>query len=175
MPYLASKMAVELPLLFVQALVQTLCVYFLIGFQGNFGLLVTAWWALGLASNSVAIAVGCTVTNVKDAAELTPLVFVPQLLFSGFFVSISSIPVWLRWAQWLCSLKYTLNLLLLIEFSPDVCSENSETESNCNSLFARNDISSDLIWFYVLVLFGLFLGFRLLGGFLLVKRARTVF
>lgn len=125
-PYLFSKMAVEAPLLFTQSLCQTLCTYFLIGFQGNFGLFVTVFWLLGLASNSVAICAGCVVDDVKKAAELTPLIFVPQLLFSGFFVAINAIPVWLRWAQWLCSLKYTLNLLLLIEFNNDVCGARYE-------------------------------------------------
>ncbi|GMH52876.1 hypothetical protein TrLO_g10234 [Triparma laevis f. longispina] len=174
-PYLFSKMAVEAPLLFTQSLCQTLCTYFLIGFQGNFGLFVTVFWLLGLASNSVAICAGCVVDDVKKAAELTPLIFVPQLLFSGFFVAINAIPVWLRWAQWLCSLKYTLNLLLLIEFNNDVCGASPGAQANCNSLFARNDIQTSLIWFYILILMCLFLGFRFLGGLLLINRSRTVF
>ena len=37
-------------------------------------------------------------------------------LFAGFFIPITSIPVWLRWAQYLCSLKYSLNLLVVVEF-----------------------------------------------------------
>mmetsp|Transcript_4244 Transcript_4244/g.4120 ORF Transcript_4244/g.4120 Transcript_4244/m.4120 type:complete len:120 (-) Transcript_4244:302-661(-) len=32
------------------------------------------------------------------------------MIFSGLFTSISNIPVWLRWIQWLCSLKYGVNL-----------------------------------------------------------------
>jgi len=41
-----------------------------------------------------------------------PVVFVPQLLFSGFFISIDSIPVCVRWARYLCSLTYALSLLV---------------------------------------------------------------
>ncbi len=41
----------------------------------------------------------------------------PQILFAGFFIPISLIPVWLRWAQYLCALKYGVNILLVIEFS----------------------------------------------------------
>ena len=33
-------------------------------------------------------------------------VFVPQLLFAGFFIQAEQIPVWLRWAQYTCALKY---------------------------------------------------------------------
>ena len=48
--------------------------------------------------------------------ELSPLLFVPQLLFAGFFIKTDQIPVFLRWAQYLCSLKYAINLILCIEF-----------------------------------------------------------
>lgn len=37
-------------------------------------------------------------------------------LFAGFFVPVEDIPVWLRWAQYLCGLKYSLNLLTVVEF-----------------------------------------------------------
>lgn len=43
------------------------------------------------------------------------VLFVPQLLFAGFFVAIKEIPVWIRWAQYLCSLKYSINLVLIAE------------------------------------------------------------
>ena len=175
LPYLVSKMLVELPLLFAQVLLQAVCTYFLVGFQGPFILIVLVWWLLSLASNSVAIAVGCTVSDVKTAAELTPLLFVPQLLFSGFFVSISQVPAFLRWAQWLCSLKYTLNLALLVEFNGGVCGASAAARDNCDSLFGRNDIDGNDVWLYLLVLIGLFLGLRVIGAWLLVARARTVY
>jgi hypothetical protein len=43
---------------------------------------------------------------VKDVTELAPLLFVPQILFGGFFIRTSLIPVWLRWAQYVCGMKY---------------------------------------------------------------------
>ena len=33
-------------------------------------------------------------------------VLVPQLLFAGFFIQAEQIPIWLRWAQYTCALKY---------------------------------------------------------------------
>ena len=35
-----------------------------------------------------------------------------QMLFAGFFIRTSQIPVFLRWAQYVCVLKYSINLLL---------------------------------------------------------------
>ena len=46
LPYLASKMLVEGPLLFAQCAAQALCTYWLIGFNGNFMLLTLIWWML---------------------------------------------------------------------------------------------------------------------------------
>jgi len=101
-PYVLSKVVIEAPTLFLQIILQSLCTYFLIGLQGSYILTVLTWFALALATNSTALLVGSIVTDVKQAAEVTPVIFVPQLLFSGFFVATQNIPVWLRWAQWLC-------------------------------------------------------------------------
>ena len=114
MPYFISKVCFEVPLAFAQSLVQWLVVYWLIGFKGNFVLLLLASWGLGLASASVAVLLGCAVADVKTATELMPVLLVPQMLFAGFFVSTDQIPEYLRWAQYLCSLKYAMNILSII-------------------------------------------------------------
>ena len=58
---------------------------------------VTAGWGTGVASSSLAIILGCLVSDVKQASEFGPLLFVPQILFAGFFIKNSQIPIWLRW------------------------------------------------------------------------------
>jgi hypothetical protein len=62
------------------------------------------------------MALGCAVTDVKDVTEMAPLLFVPQLLFAGFFIATSEIPLMLRWCQWLCGIKYALNIILYVSF-----------------------------------------------------------
>ena len=54
-----------------------------------------------------------------QAMQAAPAIFVPQFLFAGFFVKLSQIPVWIRWAQYLCSLKFGINLLMINEFGGD--------------------------------------------------------
>jgi hypothetical protein len=83
------------------------------------------------------------------------------------------IPVVLRWAQYLCSLKYALNILLIVEFGEKSCSAGAE--SLCEELLRSNEVEVDLKWLYYLVLFLLFLIFRVGAMFLLMARARTVF
>lgn len=106
---------------------------------------MSAAWALGVASSSVAVVLGCSVPDVKAVAELAPAVFVPQILFAGFFVRISQIPVYIRWAQYLCALKYCLNLIMIIEFS-DCGSFSSNPEiadMACDQLLEQNDVVKD--------------------------------
>lgn len=90
--YFLSKIATELPLAFVQTVLGMLIAYFLIGLKGNFILLCIAFWLLGIVSSSVAMLVGSVLSNVKQASEASPALFVPQILFSGFFIRIQLVP-----------------------------------------------------------------------------------
>merc|ERR1719174_3443077 len=84
--------------------------------QGNFFLLVCVAWALSMTAASTALMVGCSVANAQSAQELAPLIFVPQILFTGIFIPIGLVPVWLRWLQYLAALKYAINLGCIVEF-----------------------------------------------------------
>jgi len=71
---------------------------------------------LAMASTALAVTLGCAVEDPKLAQELLPLLFIPQMLFAGFFVAPDLIPAWLRWAQYLCSLTYGTRIGLVAEF-----------------------------------------------------------
>ena len=74
--YFLSKVIIELPLTFIQTIVQYILAYFLMDLQGNFIYLVLASWGLGAASCSVAVILGCSVSDVKSVSEFAPLLFV---------------------------------------------------------------------------------------------------
>jgi len=171
--YFLSKAFFEIPICFVQALVQFIIVYFMIGFQGNFIYLVLAAWGTGVASSSLGIILGCLVGDVKQASEFGALLFVPQILFAGFFIRTSQIPAWLRWAQYLCSLKYGVNLAYITEFSVRNCSPGAELV--CNGVFEKNNIVQDKWWVYMLILFALTIAFRAIGCYILSKKAKKFY
>ena len=173
--YFLSKTSLELPLTFVTTLIQFILCYFLIDMQGSFGIIVGANFGLAAASCSVAVFLGCVVNDVKDATELATLLFVPQLLFSGFFINTELIPQFLRWAQYLCSLKYALDLVLATEFNPSVRSCKGDAASNCSTVLSNNNIDPYLWWFYMLMLIVLFVFFRAIGAFALVRRAKRFY
>ena len=173
--YFTSKLVIELPLTFCQTVVQYVIVYFLVNLQGSWINLVLSSWGLGVASASIAMLLGCLVSDAKQVTELSPLLFIPQLLFAGFYIRLSQIPVFLRWAQYLCSLKYAMNLILYIEFNPS--NENCEGDANrnCAAVIASNDIVTGQWWVYMLILIALFVGFRTLGAVVLAKKAKSFY
>jgi hypothetical protein len=175
--YFLSKLVVEIPMNFVQTLEAFILTYFLLGMQGNFILIVLAAWGLGMCSCSVAVCMGCSVGDVKSVTELAPLLFVPQMLFVGFFIRTSLIPVFLRWAQYLCSLKYAMNLIILTEFrlTSSSCTSSPAAYANCESLIKSNEIDEDRYYIYILLLFGLFAVFRIFAAFILQQKAKKFY
>lgn len=178
--YFITKILIELPLTYLQCIVAYTLTYFLLELRGSFFVLVTYAWLLGMSSASVAVIIGCSVKDVKSVAELAPAVFVPQLLFAGFFVRTSFIPTWLRWAQYLCALKYALNLLTIEEFSRDGhCEMNTDNPSvSCamsDNLLEANDIKVDEEAVYIGVLLALFVSFRLIAAIILKRKAAVFF
>lgn len=171
--YFLSKASVELPLVFLQVLIQFLIVYFLVKLQGDYFLLVLAGWGTGIASSSLGVVLGCLVTEIKYATELSPLIFVPQFLFAGFFIRLQQIPIWLRWAQYLCALKYGFNLSMLIEFSEETCAPGAKT--NCENLLNANDVRQSDWWIYTVVLIAITLGFRAIGCCILAHKAKEYY
>ena len=136
----------------------------MIGLQGSFGIIFAVCYMLAMASAALAVALGCSVDNPKLAREMLPILFVPQLLFCGFFVTPELIPVWIRWAQYICSLTYSVRLALVAEFG------DCETEA-CIGQLDRVHANSDDTWWYWLVLCMLFAVFRLLALSLLRLKA----
>ena len=173
--YFISKIVTELPLSFLQTVVQYIIVYFMVGMQGSWIYLVLASWGLGLASSSAALVLGAAVPNVKDVTELAPLLFVPQLLFAGFFIRTAQIPVWIRWSQYLCGIKYAMNLVLLTEFDSTNKSCQGGAAFNCETVISSNDISKPNFWVYIILLVAIFLGFRILASIILVHKAKRFY
>lgn len=145
----------------------------MIGFQANFGEFLIIAYALAMSSTALAVLLGCAVEDPKLAQEMLPILFVPQMLFAGFFVSPSLIPAWLRWAQYLCTLTYAVRLSLVAEFDQDCGSPDANL--SCQRLLTNIEASQEDVWWYWIVLVGLFAAFRLLAVMILRKKATKFF
>eukprot|EP01064_Diplonema_japonicum_P029718 TRINITY_DN4874_c0_g1_i1.p1 TRINITY_DN4874_c0_g1~~TRINITY_DN4874_c0_g1_i1.p1 ORF type:complete len:686 (+),score=102.72 TRINITY_DN4874_c0_g1_i1:51-2108(+) len=181
-PYFTSKLLVEVPLTILQSAVLFFTTFWIMELNGNFAYLVLATSLLGLVAASTALLIGAISSNPQVAIQLSPLLFVPQILFSGFFIPTSQIPSFMSWAQYLCSLKYGMNLLTIAEFKNPPGSLNETQMEVANelirysdqSLFLRNDIHTDREWQYVGIMLGVFCLFRGVACLVLAWKGRTL-
>ncbi|KAL7517062.1 hypothetical protein ACHAWX_002016 [Stephanocyclus meneghinianus] len=163
--YFMSRLAMEAFITFLQILVLVR-----LGLQSGFMRFLAIEYGLAMSSTAVAVLLGCAVEDPNMATEFLPLLFVPQLLFAGFFVRTDLIPTWLRWAQYLCSLTYGVRLALLAEFG-DCANDPTYTPNLCAQLLDVNEVDQDEKALYWSILWGLFFVFRLSGLTVLMKKA----
>ena len=174
--YFMSRFTIEAAVTLVQTVVASLLFFFLIGFQSNYFLLTTIIYTLSMASTALAVLLGCSIDDAKLAQEFLPLLFVPQMLFAGFFVAVQLLPQWLRWVQYICSLTYGVRLGILAEF--EGCAndlENIEAAKNCQTVLRNIDASADQKWWYWLVLVALFVVLRVMALYVLKKKANQFY
>lgn len=164
-PYFLAKFTLECFSVLVQVLAQLIVAFFLMGFKMNFFAFLALNFMLAIASTSIGIFIGSCVENPAVAGELMPALIVPQLLFSGFFIQVSLIPVFLRWAQYLCSLTYATRLATMLEFG-----NNCDTFA-CQSLLDNNGVyEMDPRWYWIF-LFVIAAIFRIISMMMLKKKA----
>jgi ABC-type multidrug transport system ATPase subunit len=173
-PYFAARFTIELILSFFQTLVAALITYWLIGLQSTFFMYVAVLYTLGLAASAVALWLGSIAGVPKIAQELLPILYVPQMLFAGFFVATSLIPVWLRWVQYVCFLTYAIRIGLLAEF--ESCANdvtNPLSAKNCQTILDSTSAKGDQKWLYWMILFILFAAFRLCALYVLRSKSKA--
>jgi len=176
-PYFISKSMVEIPQAFLNGAIVWLVSYWMMALNGNFFIYVLVFALSGTAAASTALLVGCLASNPEVANQAAPAIFVPQLLFAGFFIRAEQIQDWLSWVQYICSLKYAMNLFVLNEFGSSSydSSRPAMVEMVHESIINQNDIDPDNWWLYYVILLALVVVFRALSIAALAWRASTYF
>lgn len=167
--YFASKLTIELAVSGVQVCVSSMLTYLLVGFTANFGIFWAGLYLMACASTALGVLVGSLVENPAMAIEFLPAVFMPQILFAGFFVPPELIPVWLSWIRYICPLTYGVRIVLAAEFDGR-CDDIDDT-NYCEQVLENVEVDADDTWWYFLVLLSLFCFFRLLALFCLKRKA----
>jgi len=172
--YFLSRLTMELVVNGIQVTVSSLVTYHLIGFNSEYGVFWSAIYLMANASNALGVLVGSAVENPSTAIEFLPAMFMPQILFSGFFIPPDLMPVWLAWIPYICPLTYGVRIVVVSEFDGR-CLEGESYPSGridlCDQMIDNVGAEVDDIWWYFLVLFGLFVCFRLLALILLNQKA----
>lgn len=166
--YFCSKLTMEAIITLAQVFVTTAITFHMMQLQQLYIRFVAIVFMLAMASTALGVMLGCLTENPSTALEFLPILFVPQFLFAGFFIATDLIPSFIRWAQYLCSMLYSIRLAVLYEFGD--CEF-----STCQGLLAANNVKAEDAWWYWLVLVSLFVVFRLAALLFLRKRATQFF
>ncbi|EDW11003.2 LOW QUALITY PROTEIN: uncharacterized protein Dmoj_GI16191 [Drosophila mojavensis] len=105
--YLAISVA-DLPFQAIFCVIYVSIVYFYTSQPWElfrFTMFLSACLLISFVAQSVGLVVGAAM-NVQNGVFLAPVMSVPFLLFSGFFVSFDAIPVYLRWITYLSYIPY---------------------------------------------------------------------
>eukprot|EP01060_Flectonema_neradi_P022084 TRINITY_DN302_c2_g1_i2.p2 TRINITY_DN302_c2_g1~~TRINITY_DN302_c2_g1_i2.p2 ORF type:complete len:608 (+),score=121.19 TRINITY_DN302_c2_g1_i2:3393-5216(+) len=169
--YVAAKTVVEIPTHILTGVTCTFVAYFLVGLNALFPLLALNTALLCIVSASTSFLLAGVVSNAQTAVNMLPATFVPQIMLSGFFVSIDSVPVWMRWMQYLCPLRYSVSATLCLEFAgPAVPSDRSAI---VDTLIEGNGVNRDLWYWYVIMMFVFFVVLRTATAYVLTVKAKN--
>ncbi|KAJ4707956.1 Pleiotropic drug resistance ABC transporter [Melia azedarach] len=118
-PYAFGQVVIELPHIFIQAVIYGILVYAMVGFDWSltkflwylFFMYFTFLYFTFYGMMTVAVT-----PNHNIAAIIASAFYVLWNLFSGFIVPRTRIPIWWRWYYWICPVSWTLYGLVVSQF-----------------------------------------------------------
>ena len=108
-PYFWAKVVSEMPFSIMMPTVFGCIVYFSVALDplaGRFFMFLLILVLIYNASSGYSLVISATFSDKQLAVTLTPVLIIPFMLFAGFFVAASNIPVWLREFEYLSIFKY---------------------------------------------------------------------
>ncbi len=121
-PYFWAKIISEMPFSIVTPSIFGCIVYFTVGLNnhvGNFFYFLLTLILIYNASSGYSLIISSSFSDKQLAVTLTPVLIIPFMLFAGFFVASSSIPVFLKEFEYLSIFKYGYQALMRNQFTPE--------------------------------------------------------
>lgn len=125
-----SKVVTEACFSFIVSVPFTLAMYYLLGFDPNFGKFVIFTiiiLCIVLFAISFGLAVSVTTPSAGSAQILGITINIAFILYSGALAVPSSIPSWLRWMVWLSPIYYAFSALCKTQLSGTSASSDSSS------------------------------------------------
>jgi hypothetical protein len=114
---------------------------------------------------------GSAVENPKLGQEFLPVLLFPDAL-CRVLRSSKLIPIWLRWARFICTMTFALRIIMVAEFDRDCGSVRGN--ENCQDLLENIDAVPEETWWNWIVLVSLFCAFRFTALAILQKRIQVL-
>lgn len=176
--YLANKLA-DFPVQFTAIAMYILIVYYMsdqLPELRRFCLYILVCVAITLVAQAVGLILGTGLT-VQYGMILGPLLILPSMIFSGFFVHLNDAHPYLHWLFHLSFLKYGFEGVIVAIYGYDrpklKCSEVYCHFAVPENLLQAVDMKHSDYWFSLLVLSGLYVGLELTAYILLRIKLKT--
>eukprot|EP00762_Andalucia_godoyi_P004214 ANDGO_05550.mRNA.1 hypothetical protein len=136
MPYFIAKSVVELPLQLLEPVLFSVIVYWMTGLNplpDRFLIFVGMMALLTFLGNSMGLLIAASTSGFETAAIISRITMIFFMLFSGFLVSDSSIPIWLRWIKPCLYLTYAYKISLVNELAGETfyCTSSETVRGIC--------------------------------------------
>ncbi|XP_047264907.1 pleiotropic drug resistance protein 1 [Capsicum annuum] len=168
-PYAFAQVLIEIPYVFVQAVVYGLIVYSMIGFEWTvakffwyfFFMFFTFLYFTFFGMMTVAVT-----PNQNVASIVAGFFYTVWNLFSGFIVPRPRIPIWWRWYYWACPVAWTLYGLVASQFADlqDTINDQTVEEYLRSSFGFKHDflgvVAAVIVAFAVIFAFTFALGIK---------------
>lgn len=115
--YFAAKYFVELPLNSVPSIWYACIIYWMVGLNPHrFGYFILILMLESVTCVSLGLAISALMPNVEAALAMGPPLIIIALIFGGFYINISSLPIVANWIPYLSFLKWSFEALCINEF-----------------------------------------------------------
>lgn len=119
-PYFWAKVFSEMPFAILTPSLFGTIVYWTVGLNPTaekFFMFILTLILIYNASSGYSLIISASFSDKQLAVTLTPVLIIPFMLFAGFFVSSSSIPIFLKEFEYLSIFKYGYQALMKIQFT----------------------------------------------------------
>jgi len=118
--YFLSRTCVELPFKIVFPIIGGTIIYWVIGFQdvaSKYVIMVVTMVILENCGTALGIFVASFFAEIAVALAVVPMLLMPLMIFSGFFVNSGTSPAFLQWIKYISPMKYAFVALIKNEFT----------------------------------------------------------
>ncbi|GMH78937.1 hypothetical protein TL16_g07982 [Triparma laevis f. inornata] len=119
-PYFLGKVACDAPFYFIIPSISATIMFFAVGFQikvANYLNFVLIVILLNYAGMGMGLILASIFSDIAVALLVAPLIIMPLMMFSGFFLNAESTPAYYLWIPWISPMKYAYTALATVEYT----------------------------------------------------------
>ena len=180
--YFVSKVLIEIPLNVVPSVTYSCIIYWLVGLNpasnpSRFFLFILIMMYTVVTGVAIGLAVGAGAGSVDAALAIGMPLLITSILFGGYYITISSLPIVLNWFTYISIARWAFEALCINEFDGLTFTCDNVGSANCiatgQQALGTLGFDSHSVSYPIFGLSMLLIGFLCLGYFFLSRQKST--